>query len=202
MLRRLMIAATSSAATYSYWNPLDKAANATLSDSNKVVGGGSAGPKFVRSVKSRNSGKFRVQFVALVAPSSGSTAYGFATAGSLGSFLGGTANAWALWGNYSGSTQLYNNNAFTSYASGNIATNDVIDLLIDVTAGRAWWRINGAVVSGDPVAGTGAMATFTAGSTVFIAADPYVASQSTRLRTNPAEMTGAAVSGFTEGWPD
>jgi hypothetical protein len=83
-----------------------------------------------------------------------------------------------------------------------LVVNDVISLIIDIAAGKAWWAKNGTVISGDPVAGTGAMATFTPGATIYLACSPAVASTQIRVRTDPAEMTEASVAGFTDGWPD
>lgn len=186
----------------SYWNPLDKAANAVLSDSDKVVGGPLNGPKYVRSISSKTSGKWRVQFVALAEVANGATGYGFAMSGSMGSFLGSNNAGFALWGNYASNTRVYNNNSFTAHASGAISNGSTIDLLLDIGAGKAWWRLNGTTISGDPVAGTGEMATFAPDSDIFLAADPFVERQSTRLRTHPSEITGASVSGFVDGWPD
>lgn len=191
--------------TYSGWSPTDRSANAVLSDSNRVVssnGGGSV-TKWARSATSRSSGKWRVQFV--LEPFAGGTgthAIGFATSASTGTYLGETAGAWAYWGDYSGAGRLFNNNTFTQYASAGMVNGDRFDLLIDLDAGRAWFRRNGVVISGDPVAGTGAMATFTPGTTIFLASDNFAATGGTRLRTNPSEMVDSPVAGFTDGWPD
>ena len=197
MLRRGMMASSTQA--YSYWNPSDKSSAAALSDSNKVVTSTASATSWVRSVTSKNSGKWRVQFVDT--NHIDTIGFGFSTSGSIGSYLGGTAAGWCLYGNYTTAVRMYNNNVYTSYTS-TLATNDVIDLLLDIDAGKAWWRKNGTAISGDPVAGTGAMATFTPGTTLFIAADPYVNASALRLRTNPSEMTGPSVSGFTDGWPN
>lgn len=184
-----------------YWNPADKAPNASLSDENKVVGGPLGGPKYVRTVTSKSSGKWRVQFVALSNVTNGASAYGFARAGDLGVFLGGNENGFALWGNYSNRTRVYHNNSFIEYSSGGVPGGGVIDILLDIDLGMAWWALEGSVISGDPVAGTGPMATFTPSAEVFIAADPFVMGQSTRLRTHPSEIVGPSFSGFTNGWP-
>lgn len=184
--------------SYAYWNPSDKSANAILSDSNKVVTSNAAATSWVRSVTAKNSGKWRAQFVNTNHVST--TGCGFSTSASVGTFLGGTATAWALWGNYSSQLRRYNNNAFTAY-TGTFATSDYVCLLIDLDNGRAWWRLNGTTISGNPAAGTGAMATFTGGTTIYLAADPFANLAAWRLRTDPAEMSGSSVSGFTDGWP-
>ncbi len=191
----------SGAGLYAYWNPSDRSANAILSDSNRVATrGGSPSTSWVRSVTSKNSGKWRVQFV--LSPYAETQGVGFATSASTGSFVGGNAAAWAYWGNYTGTDgRAYHNNAFVAYPLGGFASSDRIDLLIDIGLGRAWWRRNGVVISGDPVNGTGPMATFTAGTTLFLAADCFGAGGATRLRTDPAEMADGPVSGFTDGWP-
>lgn len=188
-------------ATYSYWNPADKAPDAILSDADRVVTGSGSGPCFVRSITSKSSGKWRVQLVDEIHPgTAGSMGLGFATAGSLGTYLGGTAAGFALWGNYP-NLILYNNNAGNPF-SGTLVSADVIDVLLDIDAGKAWWQINGTPVSGNPAAGTGEMITFTPGASIFIAADPYVSGGVCRFRANPSEFTGSSVPGFTDGWPD
>lgn len=186
---------------YSYWNPADKSANAVLSDSDKVVTSNAAASSWVRSVTSKNAGKWRVQFVDLV--HANTTGIGFATSASVGTFLGQSASSWALWGTYAGGSselRLYNGGSYTAFSPHAFQAADYIDLLLDIDAGKAWWRRNGSVISGDPVAGTGAMTTFTPGSTLFLAADPFANTAAWRLRTDPAEMAGSAVSGFTDGW--
>lgn len=183
------------------WNPSDKSAATILTNVNKTATANAASNtiKYARSIKSKNSGKWRVQF--LLETFGASCSMGFATSAALGSWLGNNAAGWALWGNYSGSqVRAYTNNAYSTF-TGVFTTGDVIDLLIDIDAGKAWWRINGVVVSGDPVAGTGAMLTFTAGTTLFVAADTYNGSSIT-LRALSADMTGSAVSGYTNGWDD
>lgn len=185
-------------ASFQYWNPADKSSFAVLSSNDKIVGGSASNTsKWVRSIVSKTSGKWRIQ---LVDQTHVELAIGFSLAGSVGGFLGGTSAGWGLWGTYGGTLRLYNNNTFTPI-TGVLATGDVVDVLVDIDAGKAWWRINGTVVSGDPVAGTGEMASFTPGSTIYAAADPYGADGAIRLRANPGEMTGSAVSGFTDGWP-
>ncbi|GAB3335359.1 hypothetical protein GCM10027359_08950 [Marilutibacter aestuarii] len=191
--------AAGSPASYAYWNPADKAASATLSDSNKVVTASAGTTSWVRSVTSKNAGKWRIQLVNL--NQLDTSGVGFATSGPTGSFLGGTAAGWGLFGNYGSILRLYNNNAILASPGVVFATNDVIDLLLDIGAGKAWWRRNGTVVFGNPVAGTTPMATFTPGTSIFVAADPFANAASWRLRTDPAEMTGASVSGFVDGWP-
>lgn len=183
---------------YSYWNPVDKAASVTLSDSNKVATSTNASTSWVRSDTSKSAGKWRIQFV--IATFGNTHGVGFATSATTGTYLGGTAAGWAYWGNYAEPGRRYHNNAFVGYGS-NLNTNDRFDLLLDIDAGKAWWRKNGTVISGDPVAGTGAMATFPAGTTLFLASDCFANGGATRLRTDPADMVDGSVSGFTDGWP-
>lgn len=182
---------------YSYWNPSDKSGGATLSDSNKVVTGAGA-TAWVRSVKAHTTGKRRVEFVSV--NHANTSGCGFAHTGSPGSFLGGNTVGYALWGNYAGDLRRYFNGGFSSYVM-TYATNDVIGLIIDLDARLAWWDKNGVVISGDPVAGTGAMSGINAGD-VYLAADPFASGASWRLRTDPAEMSYSAPSGYTNGWPD
>lgn len=191
--------AAAPASTYSYFNPSDKAASSVLSDSNKVVGGSATGKKWARSVVAKNSGKWRIEFV--IDAHVDDCGCGFAKSGALGTYAGGNSLAWMLFGNYVSMLRMYHNNAPVSYP-GTQSTGTVYCLLLDIDNGKAWWRKDGTVVSGDPVAGTGAMATFTAGSTIYLAADPYASASAIRLRANPADFTRSPVSGFTDGWPD
>ena len=187
-----------------YWNPADKHPNVSLSDSNKVALGtsSSSAAYYAKSVTSKNSGKWHVQFVPItVGLSTGSHSFGFATSAAISDYLGFTATAWGLWANYSGNVRLYNNNVQVSSHAGALAVNDIVDLWIDIDAGKAWWGKNGTVYAGDPVAGTGAMATFTPGTVLYLCAAPAVLTTRIRLRTDPAEMVGGTLSGFTDGWP-
>lgn len=189
------------AGTYSYWNPSDKAANVALSDLNRVATGSVASAGNVRSVTGKNSGKWYIEFVASNFISS--MGCGFATsAASLATFLGGTATGWALWGNYAGvDLRRYTNNTFVTHSARTMATGEVFGLAIDITTGNAWWSENGTFFSGNPAAGTGAMATFTGGTTIYLACSPFPSGSAWRLRANPVEIANAAPSGFTAGWP-
>ena len=193
-----------SASGYSYWNPADKQASVTLTDGNKVATNpaGNSAARYARSVTAKNSGKWRVEMLPLVtAVGNGTHGFGFATSASIGSYLGATPTGWAMWWNYTGNGRFYTNNGFITFA-GAIAVNNVISLIIDIDAGKAWWAINGTVMSGNPVAGTGAMATFTPSTSILLACGPAGALDEIRLRTNPTEMTAASVAGFIDGWPD
>lgn len=184
---------------YSYWNPSDKAANATLSDSNKVVTSASTATAWVRSVKAHATGKRRVEFV-LVTMTGDPTGVGFAHTGDTGTYLGSNTVGYCLYGNYGGDLHRYYNGSGFPF-SGYYIVSDVIGLIIDLDARLAWWDRNGSVISGDPAAGTGAMSAINVGD-VYLAADAYTSGCAWRLRTDPAEMTYAAPSGFTNGWPD
>jgi hypothetical protein len=186
---------------YSGWNPSDKAGTVTLSASDYVATGTIASAGNVRSVKSRNSGKWYVEFVATNFAST--QGMGFATASaSLSTYLGGDANGWCLWGNYSADLRRYTNNAFVTHAGRTMATSEVFGMNIDLDAGRAWWSEGATVISGDPAAGTGPMATFTGGTTIFLAASPFSNNSAWRVRTDPAEHSHSPQSGFTAGWPN
>lgn len=197
---RALRASTAALASYSYFNPSDKHANITLSDSNKVATGTNASSGNVRSVTSKTTGKWYVEFV--VVTYIATTGFGFAkSTASLTTFLGGDINGWGIWGNYTGALRVYNNNAFTTYGSRTFANGEVFGLYIDLDAGKAWWSEAASVISGDPTAGTGAMATFTGGTAMFLCGSPFANTASVRVRTNPAEHSHSPVSGFTAGWP-
>jgi hypothetical protein len=190
--------ATAAGTTYSYWNSADKSANATLSDSDKVVTSSSTATAWVRSLKAHSTGKRRVEFVFINQVDS--TGVGFAHTGSTGAYIGSNTVGYCLYGNYGAEIRRYHNTAYAPFAT-TFADGDIVGLIIDLDAKLAWWDKNGVVISGNPTAGTGAMSGINAGD-VYLAADPFGSTASIRLRTDPAEFTHVAPVGFTNGWPN
>jgi hypothetical protein len=191
--------------TYSYWNPADKAAAATLSDSDKVVANsGTNATRWVRSITTKSAGKFRAQFV--IVNYSATMGVGMAGTASMAgtTFLGNLSHHYGLWGNYGSDLRYYRSNSVQSSHTDAYASSSIVDLYVDLDNGRAWFAVDGSLLTGNPSAGTGALMTWTGGTTMHLAADPFGASGSIRLRADPSEFSGGygSVSGFTDGWPD
>lgn len=182
----------------SAWNPSDKDAAITLSNTNHTAttASGDAG---VRGTKSHSSGKWYIEFTATA---TGTLRYaaGFARADqllntgtlshtacvTLGGFFspGGGSNVGALAGH-------------------------VIQIAIDLSAGLAWWRIDGGTWNGnggaspDPATGTnGAVYTsgggLTAGDTLFPFCDmvSFGGTPITVINTGDSSFANAPPTGF------
>lgn len=191
--------ATGAALAYSGFDPANKGASAVLENGNfDLYAAGTSTNRWALSKAKRSAGKWRIQFVHVVHTNTAGA--GFALAGSIGTYLGKTDKAAALFGNYP-NKRLYLNNSYTTYP-GEYANGSIEDVYLDLDNGRAWWAVDGVIVAGNPAAGTGAMATFAAGVNVWAAADATGAGGRLRIRTNPADIVGAGIAGFINGWPD
>jgi hypothetical protein len=191
--------------SYSYWNPSDKAAAATLSDSNKVVSNsGTTATRWVRSLTTKAAGKWHVQFV--IGTYAATVGVGLAGTASMAgtTFLGNLGHHFGLWGNYGSDLRFYRANFVQSSHTDNYASSSVVDLYVDLDGGKAWLAVDGNLLVGNPSAGTGALMSWSTPATMHLAADPFGVSSSIRLRVDPSEFSGGygSVSGFTDGWPD
>jgi hypothetical protein len=203
MLRRLIMAGAGApppSGDYFHWSPTDKPAGITLSDSNRVATATAASVTGLRSVNGQWRGKHYIEFV--VENYVATMGAGFALVGTgLGTFLGQNASGWALWGNYASNLDRYSNGYQGAHAGFNYASGSVIGLHLDLDNGRAWWSLNGTVISGNPAAGTGPMFTLALSMAYKLAANAFNSGCSIRLRTNPSEHSYSPASGFTAGWP-
>lgn len=183
--------------TVQSFDPANTGTSAQLTNSNfDVQTSGSGLNRWALTKTQKSTGKWRQQF--LIAAQANSGGVGVATGLSLGTYAGSNASAACTFGNEAGQVALYYNGGFTNYPI-LYATNDRLDMLVDVDAGKAWWTKNGVVMAGDPVAGTGAMFTFTPGATVRLCADVTGAGGRIRL-LQPAAFTGSPFAGFADGW--
>ncbi len=150
------------------WNPVDAGASTILSDGNLVASsvGATSG---VRGTRFRSSGKYYFEVVLnTVAGATNSPGIGVAAAGvsfaNTGILIGGGAN---------GATAYLATTAFTDAGAGAVDmlvpynANDTWGVAVDITAGKIWWcRGSTYTNSGDPVAGTNNVNSFTAGTPV------------------------------------
>lgn len=188
---------------YEGFDTVIKGVNAGIDNGGFDVHGAAPNPSTYRwavSKAQKSSGKWRVQFLVVVHANTGGV--GVATGTALGIWAGSNAQAACLYGNYGASLRLYHNASAVAHSSGLTYSNGtLIDVYVDIDNGRAWWARNGTVISGDPAAGTGAMFTFTPGTPVRVCADPTGETGRLRIRTDPAQFSGAGIAGFVDGWP-
>ena len=178
------------------WNPSDKDADVTLSDSNRtwMQNAGTVGS--VRSTVALSSGKWRVQLLHITSAGSANR-HGFATAShSISVAPGEDTTSWAI--NGQGDSE---SNGTTVSLGGNYGNGAVVNLYIDIAAGKIWYGDSTGPFSGDPAAGTGAHHTFTGGTSIYLC-DGMNGGGSNRGGTLRllADYTGSAPSGFTDGW--
>ena len=185
---------------YDGFDPVLKGANATLQNSDFDVYTSSSGVKrWALSVGEKAAGKWRAQFV--VVAQSNTDGVGVATGTALGDYAGGNTQATALFGNYGSALRRYYNGSAAATYTLTYGNGTLIDVYVDIDNGRVWWAVNGTIVAGDPAAGTGAMFTFTPGAPIRLAADVTGAGGLVRIRTDPAQFSGAGIAGFNNGWP-
>lgn len=178
-----------------YWNPLDKHANITLSDSNKVATNAVIGDwRMVRSVTSHNSGKWYAEGVYL-SGETWSVIVGIANAvANLASNVGADANSYGL--QATGSVVGGPGTVSPGYST----PGEYARIAVDVSNGRIWLGNSSSWAGGgNPAAGTSPTTTFTASSTQFLAASLYDggADASLRIRTALADFEGTPPSGFS-----
>lgn len=129
------------------------------SDANKTVTSTTATSAYVFSGLIGNSGKWITRFTFTTAGNGAADRYitlsgqpGPAGPPSPGQVITGAgASVWAA--------SMTPNGTLPTFGAG-----DVIDFVIDITAGKCWLRKNGTLMQGDPVAGTSPSITFTPGN--------------------------------------
>lgn len=134
------------------WNPSDKDTNITLSGGNLVVNhGGAGGHECVRATI-QLSGKmyFEVAYTAYGSEDCYIGVCGTAAASRTGwEYLGGNGDEWTI---SEDGWKVHNNNSASILSAYNL--NDVVQVAVDIDAGKIWFGRNGTW-SGDPAAGTG-----------------------------------------------
>ena len=152
---------------YATWNPLVNV-SATLSNGNLRVT-----PTTVNATPATifvNTGKWywEVSMDTLGSAGAASQRVGVVNTAGVAADLGGSANGWC----FLGDGRTYNNGSTASYGSA-VAANDIVNVALDVDAGKIWYGKNGVwFASGAPAGGTSPSQTFTANQTM----SPAVAS--------------------------
>lgn len=124
--------------------------------------------------------------------------YGVATAAhNITTWPGNTSVSWAI--SYQG--QLMAGGVEDGISRHSFSATDMIDLYLDISAGKIWYGLNGVPFSGSPAAGTGAMQSLTPGTRLFLAAGK-AGSSGVTVGTLPLlrDYVGVAPAGFTKGW--
>lgn len=192
-----LIAAAGGGAAVLGFDPANKGASAVLDNGNFDVSTVTGGlDRWAITQTAKAAGKWRQQFLIVAHADTGGV--GVATGTPLGGYAGANANAACLFGNYGGQLRRYFNGSSSNYPA-TFATNDRVDVLVDIEAGKVWWAKNGTVISGDPVAGTGSMFNFTPGATIKLCADTTGGGGRIRL-LQPSQFTGSPPAGYVDGW--
>lgn len=173
------------------WNPSDKDADVTLSESDRLAGFGGVGS--VRATLSRSTGKYYFEIVCPVF--AGNARIGFCDSGySLATYPGNAANSVGCYttGNAaSGWTKATAGS--TSWAAG-----DVIGFAIDLGAGYAWQAVNNTwAASGNPAAGTTPWITGIASAVYPLTGSAGSTSTTARIYASTSELTYSPPAGFS-----
>jgi hypothetical protein len=176
------------------WNPFDKTATMTLSNSDKTATSSSGINQTVRSTRSNTTGKYYAE-IKVNAAVAGSN-YSIKTKSSI---VSNTSESFRL--AYDGLIYAASG-SIGGVGGGNIATNDVVCVAWDATAKRGWFRRNGGNwnnnASHDPGTGVGGFDVSAAhpSSECCLHFVSGTSSGSATIRTEAAELTQTVPSGF------
>ena len=189
----------------SVWSASDAAANGmTLSNGGLTVVATTSVWQSCRGSISRTAGKYYVEFLCMSSPSSNASGFGIADA-SFGptSYLG--SNNYSAAFSNSGGVSLISPAGFSGSASGSPhlpVLNDVMQIAVDLTAGKVWYGINNVwQAGGNPAAGTGELTDIVApalGIAFFPAMSvDFPTSGTWTLQPTAASQTYAPPAGFS-----
>lgn len=178
-----------------YWNPSDKDADITLSNSDRTASLASLAAGTVRSTVGVSSGKWYVELVRDAL----NGVYGIANSSHTvtNGNPGVDANSWGL---LFASGNRRNNNSSVAYGSA-VANGDVVMLAYDADNGRLWWGLNGSwFASGNPGAGTNAAYTGLSGTMYLLFGGGAGSGARVASLSVVASYSYSPPSGFTAGW--
>lgn len=159
--------------SYNTFDPSNKAASITVSGGNLTAGNASYTFACIFGLASNahSTGKYYCEMtINNVGGSGNQSGFGFGNASAnLNNYLGSDANGWWYWSQVGAISNFYNSGAALSpiptlvYVYG-----DVIGMALDLTAGKAWFSVNGTWNnSGNPSSGTSPSFTFPTGITYY-----------------------------------
>lgn len=183
----LMCVATSSGATF---DPgATQAGPITLSNGNRTMTSSSLGT--ARTTTSRTSGKFYFEMLATGSFANYTHTVGVIT-GEVPTQVGDGTSSWSYARTNGGGT--YYHDGSTSGSPANFSNNDVVQVAIDMDAGKIWFGVNGTF-GGSPSAGTSPA--FTGLSGTYYPAASTQGSGVLTYRPNVAAQTYSPPSGFS-----
>lgn len=188
--------------TYATWNPSDKSSGITLSGGNKTATLNTSGWRGVRGNIGKSVGKWYWEITVNTADANRDQFNGIATSGvtldpSSGNFADATSNTVYLYYGYDGNKTA--GGSVTSAYGNTYAAGDVIQVALDMDAGKIWFGKNGTWQnSGNPA--TGSNAAFSSISGTFY---PFFgangSSQSVTTNFGGSSFNYDVPSGFTAG---
>lgn len=185
------------------WNPSDKTANMTLSNSNLTATASSA-TAGVRASPGHNSGKYYWEYT--VGSSWGnndSAGVGTAAASLTGNFANNALAAGILMSGTTGS--IYVANAYQSASINPISPGSVVGIAVDLTGQLIWMRVApSGNWNGSGTASPGGTGGFSLSALSGAALYPQMflgtSGDSTIANFGASSFSGAVPSGFTAGW--
>lgn len=159
------------------WNPANKGGNTTLTNNNTTIATGIAAWTSAISLVAKNSGKYHGEMTIDVIDAASSPLFGVARLDAVNNtYLGNQGRVdVVVQGKAGGSVYVWNSVtqlAGTGLSVASVGTRACVS--VDFDAGKIWVGLNGAYYnSGNPVTGTNPTATFTAGTTLGLAASVY-----------------------------
>lgn len=186
----------------SYWNPADKHANVTLSNSDKTATSAAGGWKAVRGITSHNSGKWYAELLNDADGSSnGSLLFGVGTSSAtLNSFVGSDASGYGIQANNTTGARTYNGGSSSNAGGPYTVPGERCGVAVDFGAGSIWLSALDSGTwegGGNPSAGTSPTFTFTPGTALFLMLAVDSTPQQCTLKNNTGENLYTIPTGFS-----
>jgi hypothetical protein len=187
--------------SYTTWNPSDKSANMTLSNSDltAVSGAASGGLGGVRAVTGRSSGKYYFEVTTTTI-----TASYVGLAKSTNTLFGNSNNAVGV--NASGSV-FVNGTINGTVSLPGLGGGAIVGIAVDLTSNLIWFRVGASgswnAVSGsanNPATATGGVSIAAIAGTLFPWFTTANTSENVTANFGATAFNGAVPSGFTSGW--
>jgi hypothetical protein len=195
------------AVTYTTLNPSDKASNVTLSNGNLTTTFGTASDGAVRSVSSKTSGKYYVEFTPGATWSGADCGFGIALASANITSMGSTVANCAFV--YAGTNPpVWYNTVFTGVNLQSSGLGTLVRMAVDLDNKKLWfnnpsngtrWNSSG---TDDPATNTGGVdiSALFPGAGAFVAICANQSGASATVNFGSSAFAQSVPSGFT-GWP-
>lgn len=200
-LRRLLMAGAGVIITPHYWNPADKAAEITLSASDATATRSTTNDgswRSVRSVTSRNSGKWYAECVNVASGSTNGAmifGVGLSTA-SLSNYPGSGSDSWGAQVNNNIQPVIYHSGAGINQAGTGVTAGGYGKLAVDFDNGRIYFGDSAFGWYSNPSTATPSYS-FTPNTTLFLMLGEQRSPQQCTLKNNPGENAGTIPTGYS-----